>query len=384
MKNVYIVVNHTVPTEHPNGVRVANLGLIFKEIGYQVTLVGFAAGSDRTSEYKGMRCVLFEERGGSGVMNAMQRERECLRKFKEFLLANEQPSLVISGLFNCKRQQFLMKYCAKNKIPFAETVCEWYDRSSFAGVKGFFKLINNRYSLRIQFSKAKNVIGISSLLCDYYDSRGCNTVYIPTLVDPEEYAGVTHTEGDCLRIAYAGSPARKDYVINAIRAVALLTDEERSRLQLHFYGPQPSQLRLLGLSDEFLDQYQDQIVCHGRIPYAEVKAKVADADFTVLLRPNKRYANAGFPTKVGESMACGTPVIANITSDLGKYIIDGKTGIVCADETPEACAEGFRRALAMSTEEKGRMRKAAYEMANTGFNYLSYVDDMREFLERLR
>ena len=107
-------------------------------------------------------------------------------------------------------------------------------------------------------------------------------------------------------------------------AVGLLSDEEKGRLALHLYGTVPEQLVMLGIDPAFLEAHRDTVICHGRIPYAEVKGKVADADFTVRLRPNKRYANAGFPTKVGESMACGTPVIANITSDLGKYIIDGK------------------------------------------------------------
>ena len=380
MKKVYFFCDHTVPTEHPNAVRFANLGQIFRELGYSVFLVGCDSGEDRTLEYAGMHCTVFHQAGGSGLSNALKREEHQLRYIKDFLEKNGTPAYIVSCLYNCKAQRFLLRYCARNHVTQIKSVCEWFDRSSFAGVTGFFKLINNRYSLRIQIPKAKNVIGISSLLCDYYASRGCNTVYIPTLVDTEEYLGVTHAEDDRIRIAYAGSPARKDYLANAIRAVGLLSDEEKGRLALHLYGTVPEQLVMLGIDPAFLEAHRDTIVCHGRIPYAEVKSRIADADFTVLLRPNKRYANAGFPTKVGESMACGTPVIANITSDLGKYILDGKTGIVCRDETPEACADGFRRALSMTAEERNAMRNWAKEMAANGFDYKNYSALINNFL----
>lgn len=266
-----------------------------------------------------------------------------------------------------------------------QSVCEWFDRSNFSGIKGLVKLLNNRYSLRVQYPKEGNIIIISELLERYYESRHCRTVILPTLVDMREYEAVSNAPkqpGEVLKIAYAGSPAKKDYVANAIRAVALLRDEERKRVQLHFYGPEKKQLSALGIPEEFLEEYNETIICHGRIPYEQVKAKIAEADFTVLLRPDKRYANAGFPTKVGESMACGTPVIANLTSDLHKYIIDGQTGIVCRDETPESCAEALRRALSLTAEQRMQMHEQCLEMAKKAFDYHAYLDAMDKFLKK--
>ena len=310
------------------------------------------------------------------------------RDLKEYL-ANQRESydvIVLSNVyFDCAG--VFLKYSKKHGSKIVVNAVEWYDQEStrFKGIRGKINLVKNRLALICVHKKMGNILAISSLLANYYKDRGCNTVTIPTIVDLLEYSSVVNispTKKDRLCIAYAGIPMGKDYILNAIRAIKLLNEEERAKVELHFYGPEIKAFYDLGLTEEFLDTYKDNIFCHGRIPYAEVKEKIAAADFTVLLRPNKRYANAGFPTKVGESMACGTPVIANITSDLGKYIIDGKTGIVCENESPEACAEAFRRALAMTADEKTAMRKAAYEMANVGFNYLSYVDDMREFLER--
>ena len=115
--------------------------------------------------------------------------------------------------------------------------------------------------------------------------------------------------------------------------------------------------------------------------HSEVKRQLAVADYTVLLRPNKKYANAGFPTKVGESMAMGVPVIANITSDLGKYLHDGIEGIICDDESPEACAKAIRKALSIDESQRKMMRKNARRQAEESFDYRNYIKPVQMYIE---
>ncbi len=384
MKKVCFFCSHPVPTEHPNGVRIANLGLMFQELGYKVYLVGCDNQGERIFDYKGMHCYVYDAIVGAGFALSRRRQEQRLRYVKTFLETVGDIDLIVSAYSNFKAKRFLMHWCKKKRIPMIATVCEWFDRNNFLGVKGFLKLLNNRYYLRCQTPKLKNVIGISTLLCDYYASRGCNTIYIPTLVDMSEYQGLLRQEVDGpLKIAYAGSPAKKDYIANVIRAIALLSDEERKKLCLHLYGATEDQIVSLGIDKHFLEQNRHCVVCHGRIPYAEVKGKIVDADFTILLRPNKRYANAGFPTKVGESMACGTPVIANLTSNLDRYILDGSTGIVCKNETPEACAEALRRALAFTLDERKELRENALKMAIEAFSYTVYCGELNRFVNNL-
>ena len=73
-------------------------------------------------------------------------------------------------------------------------------------------------------------------------------------------------------------------------------------------------------------------------PHAELPNLIAEADFTVLMRPNKRYTNAGFPTKLVESLASGVPVIANLTSDIGWAVRDGREGLKVDDYSAASLA----------------------------------------------
>lgn len=383
--------NFELPDSCADATRVLNFSKMFRNMGHDVDLLGVAKSttSKLFGSIDGIKYEMLRMGNWTGYRapkRVIMLGRDIKRFLSETLHSGTYDVILLSGVYYDYFKIF-KGYSRKTGAKLVVSALEWYDKSNiqFVGLRGKINFIKNRIALKLFFVQAKNNLAISTLLEKYYGSRGCNTVTIPTIIDMDEYASSTNTNCNRekkLHIAYAGSPGRKDYILNAIYALPLISKEELSKIELHFYGPELKALYNLGLTEEFLNTYRDNIICHGRIPYADVKARIADADFTVLLRPNKRYANAGFPTKVGESMACGTPVIANITSDLGKYIIDGETGIVCTNETPEACAEGFRRALAMTTEEKTKMRRAAYDMANTGFNYLSYVDDMREFLER--
>ena len=86
---------------------------------------------------------------------------------------------------------------------------------------------------------------------------------------------------------------------------------------------------------------------------------IKDADFVPLLRPQiVRYAQAGFPTKVPESLSLGTPIICNLTSDLGDFIRDESEGIICRDYSIDAFVEALENALTLSPTNRKNMGKA--------------------------
>jgi glycosyltransferase involved in cell wall biosynthesis len=102
-----------------------------------------------------------------------------------------------------------------------------------------------------------------------------------------------------------------------------------------------------------------------------------------LLRPDQRFAHAGFPTKLVESLTLGTPVICNITSDIGKYVRDGVEGFVCRDSSVEAFTDALHRASTLSQAERAAMRVAAHEQATRSFDYRAHVHRLTDFVSSL-
>ena len=388
--SILFVVAGALPDQSANATRIINLAKLFRCCGVEPILLGTSYGKKCTlkGEYDDIK-YLHVDASDYLTLPKINRhkylEKCLLESINELWNHYHFDKLLISG-FAFHNLSFLLEFSKKKHIATIYNAVEWFqnDNESFDGLSGKIKYLYNRYGLIIQHAKLKNIIGISSLLTNYYRNKHCNVIRVPTIVDKDKYHFVSQNHNDKLVIAYAGSPARKDYISNAIDALLLLSTKERQRIELHLYGATVKQLLTLGVKQSIIEDLSGTLFIHGRIPHATVQSKISAADFTVLLRPNLRYANAGFPTKVGESMMCGTPVIANHTSDLNLYIRDGETGIVVSNESAEACAEGFRKALIMSMEDKKKMRVNARIEAEKNFYYMSYQEEMQKFIKELK
>lgn len=289
-----------------------------------------------------------------------------------------RPSAVI--LYGCQSPYMLrlLPWCRRNNIPLITDIVEWYDpRQVMGGLFGPFYM-SSQLAMRQLAQRSDGIIAVSSLLKDHYSNLGCRVIRIPPTLDVQGIAVSSCPERDASRITlvYSGTPGRKDLLGSVIRAVRQV-DPAGREVRLLVVGPSETQVaRLLGESGPLPDCIQ----LVGRLPHHQAMKTISQADFSVLLRPSMRYANAGFPTKLVESFCSGTPIICNITSDLGQYVHDGLEGIVCRDHTPDGFAEGLRRALALSPVRRGDMRRAARKQAEESFDYRRYAKPIGAFL----
>jgi glycosyltransferase involved in cell wall biosynthesis len=184
-------------------------------------------------------------------------------------------------------------------------------------------------------------------------------------------------------LAYAGFPGKKDLINNVIEGIFLL-DPEHKRIELNLIGPTAGQIcSLPALRSRNMKSLPEGIQALGPLPHHQVSEYVRSADFMPLLRSPLRYAQAGFPTKVPESLALGTPILCNQTSDLGEYIHQGVEGFICSDSTPQAFCKSLEQALSLSVQQRSEMRIAARRRAECSFDYRIYSSQLSSFLERI-
>jgi D-inositol-3-phosphate glycosyltransferase len=74
-----------------------------------------------------------------------------------------------------------------------------------------------------------------------------------------------------------------------------------------------------------------------------------------------------------EAQACGTPVVAASVGGLRDVVAHGRTGYLVDGHDPAAFADAIARVLAAPPEERGRMRQAARERAES-FSWERTVD----------
>ena len=233
--------------------------------------------------------------------------------------------------------------------------------------------------------KIGRVIAISSFLQRYDLSRGCSVLRVPPLIDMDEAAGNQYDpvlpEDNLLRLVYAGMPAKKDLLGNALRALRDLR-ASGSPVMLDLVGPSRQSLSTcLDGDTRLLDELGSAIVCHGRVPRKVAMGVVAKADFSILLRPDRRYAHAGFPTKLVESFSLGVPILTNLTGDIADYVRDGQEGVLLEDSSPQAFIAGVRKVLDTPRELWTAMRPRARQRARNCFDYRQHVQPLRGFIE---
>ena len=379
------------PANLPNGsagaTRIVSFARIMKRIGYHPVMLGIGAVGvpakrdiSNGIEYE---LLSFPELSLQGI-HAIKRET-VTKKYIQCWLDDYRKAHGIDGILFSEYQgyaSFLCAYARKYKIPLFFDAVEWYPRESFTGRFGLFRYARHSWDMRYGYRRIGNIICISQYLYEHFKRQGCNCIRIPTIVDVANFKFSSEANAEKLILAYAGVPWGKDDIQTVMQAIAMLSLEEQSKIELRLYGVTYDEVRTnFGVDRSICMLLGKQVYCFGRIPHEYVREELSRADFTVLLREDTRKNKAGFPTKVGESMAAGVPVIANLTSDIGLYLHDGKEGIVCIDCSVGACLEALRRCLKFTIETKQKMRIIAQKQARLSFDFRSYSDEMQSYIE---
>lgn len=277
----------------------------------------------------------------------------------------------------------LLPWCRRRAIPLVFDAVEWYEPSSLPGgrygpYRWSFELSARHYCVA-----CGNVLAISRYLHDHYRARGCNVVRVPPTLDVAGLPPVAPSADRAgLTIGFAGSPGHVNTFETLVDAVTTLAERGHA-IRLRVAGTTSARiLRTPAMRARGLRALPACIESLGAVPHADAARLVREADFTVLLRPVLRYSTAAFPTKVVESLAAGTPVICNLTSDLGEHLVDGREALLCRDPSRESLLAALERALRLSPDERHRMRLAARERAASAFDHRLFTAPIAEFLAR--
>ena len=278
--------------------------------------------------------------------------------------------------------QRLLPWCRRNRVRLLFDAVEWYEPERRIGYLTSPYQWNIEWAMRRLVPQVDGIIAISSYLAEYYRHRGRPTVVVPPTTS-EIHCG-SWKPSPTLRLAFAGAPGHidglgyKDDLAVVLSSVSQLVARGAS-IHLTVAGPHPIAVhRMLDLKSRRDLSWLATPGCLGR---TEVQSLVGLSDFTILVRQRSRLATAGFPTKFVESFAAGTPVIANLTSDLGLHLRDGETGLVCSEPSVESVSSTLERAISVSSQHLQRMRLACIDHALSAFHPRVYAPALHELIQ---
>lgn len=303
---------------------------------------------------------------------------------KKYILTLEEKwgRIVVHGVPN-KTLKYIKKYTNKLGIQLYYDCVEWYSKEEFRwgslsiGYRDRNELINKLLDKQVR------VIAISTYLETYFKHKGIDTVRIPVILDTKEEIVHEKIFVNKIIFAYAGSPGKKDYLNVILDGFYLLSEEERNKIEFRIIGVSWEWIqKSYHYSQEKIKELKEFAIAYGRLERNETITCLKEASFTVLLRPEElRYAKAGFPTKVVESLNLGIPVVCNLTSDLGMYIEDDYCGKIVENCDATMFSKTIKNILQMDRDVMMKMQKNAKQVACREFDYRKYVKVISEFVK---
>lgn len=215
--------------------------------------------------------------------------------------------------------------------------------------------------------------------------RGARLLRIPILMDAHLFArstGPGPIEGDY--VAFCGTlNEAKDGVLTLVRAFARICAEFPGlRLVLIGDSPKVSQIPRVRAFVEELG-IADRVVFVGIVARSELSAYLDRATVLALARPSSLQASAGFPTKVGEYLATGRPVVVTRTGEIDTYLQDGVNVFFAAPDDAAAFADRLRHVL-QHPDEAAAVGRRGREAACEFFDFRANGRRIREFIEQFR
>lgn len=230
-------------------------------------------------------------------------------------------------------------------------------------------------------AKADGVLPISKALSDFFESNGVNhdkLQIINMVVDESRFTNVIKQKGIEKYIAYCGNGAnRKDGVDLLLKSFAMISDR-CPEYKLYIIGKAPSNdSENYRLAEEL--GIINRVVFTGIVPAAEIPQLLTNADILALARPNSIQNTYGFPTKLGEYLLTGNPVVITKVGDIPRFLIDKESALMSDCGDIEAFADNLLWAIqnpqkAKAIGERGRM------VARENFNYLKESKKIIDFI----
>ncbi|EAR56470.1 hypothetical protein SKA34_20025 [Photobacterium sp. SKA34] len=318
------------------------------------------------SSYQGIEIISCAERPN--------KESSFLTKLKKYFniskntisYINEQEELPDTIILYSGYSPYLFRlipFCKKNNIKLIFDCVEWYQPKS--KIEYLYKPYywNIELSMRYLLKKCDYIICISKYLENYYKASGSGVVRIPPTIkfNKNIIPVPNEIENNKIKLVYAGNPGHKDLLNDIIEAINGLEDY----FELHIVG-------VSGVN-------QKSIYYYGYLPHYKSLNIVKSCHFSILLRPNNKVSNAGFSTKIVESMCNGIPVIANNTGDI-KDFVNKENGFLFEGEDSSALHVILKKISNISDANYNKLSKNAFMTAVDFFHIDCYKKVLRDIV----
>ena len=305
-------------------------------------------------------------------------------KLKELIKTRKYDAVICRSMFD--RFGLVLKVIKGSNIPLLLETCEWYDIKGFKRGIVDVRYYQFRHCMNKLYNNADGVIAISRFLENHYRLLNKKVIRIPGILDVKNYPNRLSSPSNIgLRIMFSGTVfGGKEQFSELVLAVNDLLKKGK-QIEFNIFGPDKNEFlsTLNSEANEVYNNISSIIHVHGKVPQNKMVEENLNNDFGIFFRPDRRSSHAGFPTKLGEFLAAGTPVITNNTGDIGLIIKDGINGFLVDSTDRSIIYHVLDKCSSMSKDEIYKMRYSARQSALEMLDYSVYADNMKSFLNEM-
>ena len=255
--------------------------------------------------------------------------------------------VVIKGYFNAIK--FIYHFNSKNKIDALLSVSNYnFEMLVFFFISKMFRIkyikekseypfvlrnqskwnkLYNHFYVNSIYKLFDGMIVMTNNLLDYFQDKvkkKAILTVVPMTVEYERFQNIKCNKG-VKYFAYCGEMGgNKDGVNNLLDSFKIFSQKYGDYF-LYLIGDSNNSEEFIRLKQKVKNlSLKDRIIFTGRIHRNEIPNYLCNASVLVLARPSSLQSHGGFPTKLGEYLATGNPVIVTKVGEIPQYLTDGK------------------------------------------------------------
>lgn len=284
------------------------------------------------------------------------------------------------------RTFFLYSVSKILKVKFILIIPEFYEKpkNKIQLIKWFDFYIGLKFLTKY----ADAHIPLSHYMRDYLENKLKirKPIYIlPNIMNPDDFSIQTKKpfiEGKHT-IGYCGTPTRKDGVLDLIKCFSIL-HYKYPNTHLLIIGDQINNYSLIPSLIEYTKdlKIEENITFTGLVSFEKIPMLLNSCQILTLTRPSGIFAQAGFPTKLGEYFACKIPVLVTKVGDIPYYFENKKHVVLAEPENIDSMLEGFEILLSNHFDSHS-MVEEAFNWMQENLNYKNISIKLSEFVTNI-
>lgn len=243
-----------------------------------------------------------------------------------------------------------------------------------------FERFKRKFRYAIVSCLSDGFIAISEFMVEHitkYYTKKKPILKIPILVDSSAFHEWHGETGNY--ITYLGNLNRIDEIKELLESFSLVS-QVSDNVQLRIAGFTDNQNTMTDLI-EFAKNtgISNKVIWVGMVKRENLASLLCSSLMLVLPRKRGLFSDAGFPTKLGEYLASGRPVVVTDIGEIGQYLINMKNSLIVEPGNADAFATAMKY-LIDNPQIANEIGAAGKELAETEFDYRQQGINLVKFL----